>query len=543
MSQLILRSVLLAALFCGADWAQTVPTINPGGVVEAAQFQPVVAPGSIASLFGQYLAGGTFQADTIPLPTELGSVQVTVNGAIAALFYVSNGQINFQIPFETAPGTANVVVNRNGVVGPAEPVEVRNYAPAAFRNSGLGIVVDNATGALIDAGNPATAGQIVRVYMNGFGQLDNTPASGAASPSDPLARTVVVPQVLLGDQPVTVYYSGLTPGLVGLGQIDMGLPAELPASLRDSLPLTIDFGGVIDEEELFVTLPEPTSPDVAIEITGVSPTSALPGDPIQIAYTIHNLTGYSGPADISFYLRLANTYAGAGKTTVELTGDDLSQSATATVNAALSAGSYSLGAQVTVEGDLNRANDIFEMPFVVESTGGEPGDLGVAIIDVSPLQIAPGGTLTFRYKLLNLSGYTGEAQVTFQLSTSSSGRPLLTETLTVGGPETDIVREVVTPQDLTPGAYRPVVLVKIDNDTDLTNNTRVFGETVTVTAASSLTSELPPGDAPPFGDLTEGNLSQWALEAYRGDLAVNPGVRLGQKAAASGASFLTGVAP
>ncbi|MEZ5396542.1 MAG: hypothetical protein R2724_27610 [Bryobacterales bacterium] len=241
-----------------------MPTINQGGVVEAAQFQPMVAPGSIASLFGQYLAGGTFQADTIPLPTELGSVQVTVDGVLAPLFYVSNGQINFQIPFETAPGTANVIVNRNGVVGPAEPVQVKDYTPAAFRSSGLGIVVDNATGSLINAGNPATAGQIIRVYMNGFGDLDHPPATGAASASDPLARTIVVPQVSLGDQPVTVYYAGMTPGLVGLGQIDMGLPEDLPASLRASLPLTIDFGGgVIDEEELFVTLPSRSPPTQA----------------------------------------------------------------------------------------------------------------------------------------------------------------------------------------------------------------------------------------------------------------------------------------
>ncbi|MEZ5361783.1 MAG: hypothetical protein R2748_05400 [Bryobacterales bacterium] len=340
-----------------------MPTINQGGVVEAAQFQPMVAPGSIASLFGQYLAGGTFQADTIPLPTELGSVQVTVDGVLAPLFYVSNGQINFQIPFETAPGTANVIVNRNGVVGPAEPVQVKDYTPAAFRSSGLGIVVDNATGSLINAGNPATAGQIIRVYMNGFGDLDHPPATGAASASDPLARTIVVPQVSLGDQPVTVYYAGMTPGLVGLGQIDMGLPEELPASLRASLPLTIDFGGgVIDEEELFVTLPEPISPDVGIEISGVSPESALPGDPIEGSYTIQNLTGYTGPANLSFYLRLANSYASIGRTTLELSGVDLSQSAEVTVNSSLSAGNYSLGAQVTVEGDLNRANDSFRDP-------------------------------------------------------------------------------------------------------------------------------------------------------------------------------------
>ncbi|MEZ5396541.1 MAG: hypothetical protein R2724_27605 [Bryobacterales bacterium] len=110
------------------------------------------------------------------------------------------------------------------------------------------------------------------------------------------------------------------------------------------------------------------------------------------------------------------------------------------MNSSLSAGNYSLGAQVTVEGDLNRANDVFETPFVVESTG-EPGDLGVEITDVSPLQISrvvcsPSDTSC------SISAATrGDAQITFQLATSSGGSLLLTETVTVGGPETDIVRE------------------------------------------------------------------------------------------------------
>ena len=328
--------------------------------MEAAQFMPMVAPGSIASLFGQFLAGGTFQADTIPLPTELGSVQVTVNGVGAPLYFVSNGQINFQIPYGTPVGTANVVVNRNGVVGPAEPVQVRAYVPAAFQNAGEPIVVAHGSGQLVGAANPAMAGQIVTVFMNGFGTLDNPPATGAAAPLDPLARTIAVPRVTLGDQEVTVYYAGLTPGLVGLGQLDLGLPRELPGSLRKTLPLKIDFDGfAAPVDELAVALPEPTAPDVGIEITNVTPNPVLPGDSFRVDYTVLNPTGYAGEAEVTFYLRLGSTFTTLAVLTVELSGVDLALSRELLIRGTTFPGSYELYGAVEIPGDGNSANDVF----------------------------------------------------------------------------------------------------------------------------------------------------------------------------------------
>ena len=164
------------------------------------------------------------EASDIPLPLELGGVRVEVNGVPAPLFFVSSGQINFQIPFETQLGQASVVVIRDGVSSQPETVEVKAYVPAAFKNPATGeaIVVASGSAQLISADNPAVAGQIVTVFMDGFGLLDNPPGTGAAAPVDPLARTIAVPRVTLGKQEVTVYYAGLTPNLVGLGQLDLG---------------------------------------------------------------------------------------------------------------------------------------------------------------------------------------------------------------------------------------------------------------------------------------------------------------------------------
>ena len=193
-------------------------------------------------------------------------------------------------------------------------------------------------------------------------------------------------------------------------------------------------------------------------------------------------------------------------------------------------------------GDGNPSNDRFvvEEPLILEARSGEPHDIGVTITSVTPAQIAPGSPLTYTYTLLNLTGYTGPVTVTFQLSSSTSGRVLLTEEVMLDGAERQIVREVATTGTLAPGSYRPVMRVQIENDTNPANNTSVFADSVVVGAAPSLTSLGPAGDPPPAGDLAETNLSEWELEAYRGRLPVNPGVRLGSGAApVAGASFLT----
>jgi adhesin/invasin len=49
------------------------------------------------TIFGRNLATSTMHALVYPLPTTLGTTMVIVNGAPAPLYYVSPGQINFQM--------------------------------------------------------------------------------------------------------------------------------------------------------------------------------------------------------------------------------------------------------------------------------------------------------------------------------------------------------------------------------------------------------------------------------------------------------------
>ena len=75
------------------------PTVS--GVVNGASFsnQPITA-GLMGSIFGTNLAFFTLTANSVPLPSTLGGSSIQIDGVAAPLFFVSPGQINFQVPWE-----------------------------------------------------------------------------------------------------------------------------------------------------------------------------------------------------------------------------------------------------------------------------------------------------------------------------------------------------------------------------------------------------------------------------------------------------------
>ncbi|HZO51782.1 MAG TPA: hypothetical protein VFB63_03650, partial [Bryobacteraceae bacterium] len=89
--------------------------------------------------------------------------------------------------------------------------------------------------------NKAKKGQFIQVYCNGLGDVDITPPSGEPSSASPLSRTTVTPIVTIGGRPAEVDFSGLAPGIVGLYQLNVRVPADAPSGLQ---PLVIQVGGV-----------------------------------------------------------------------------------------------------------------------------------------------------------------------------------------------------------------------------------------------------------------------------------------------------------
>jgi uncharacterized protein (TIGR03437 family) len=214
--------------------------LNPLGVVNAANFAPItnpIAPGEIITLFGSGLSSGTVSAPSLPLPTTLNNVQVTINGESAPLFYVTPTQIAALVPQDITPDNnvlnATVQVINNSV--PSNPVTVyTNYtAPGMFSAGGDGIgpaAAQLANYSLITSSNPAMIGGSVVFYASGLGAVTPAVANGAAAPSNPPATAddSAYDAVFVGSQQANLLFDGLTPGLAGLYQLNTTVATGTP---------------------------------------------------------------------------------------------------------------------------------------------------------------------------------------------------------------------------------------------------------------------------------------------------------------------------
>jgi len=232
----------------------SVPNISFGGVVDNTTFRPVLAPGEIAALFGSQLGGATpTGASSLPLGTTLAGVRVLVNNVPAPVYYSSSGQINFLVPLNTQPGTAQVAVQYNGQQGNIVTTTVQPRAPRILRLgvSNYGIITNQDGSFPMPAtpglnSHPAKAGDVLTIYAIGLGATSPTVFDGVAAPAaEPLARTPL-PVVTFGGgfagTPTqgAVYYSGLTPGFVGLYQINVTVPSDTPYGDAIGLQFSLD---------------------------------------------------------------------------------------------------------------------------------------------------------------------------------------------------------------------------------------------------------------------------------------------------------------
>jgi uncharacterized protein (TIGR03437 family) len=238
----------------------STPTIV--AVVNGASFQPGIARGIWASIFGTNLAPTTrnWRSDEIVngrLPTSLDGVSVTVDGRLAALCYISPTQVNVQVPDSDAIGIVEVVLTN--AQGTARVTAVmQTFAPGFFMYgaaNGRYIAAQHANYSIVGppglypVSTPARPGEVIVLYATGFGPTAPPTPSGqivttAAPLVDPSAVTVWV-----GGIPAQVQFAGIT--MAGLWQINVRLPDNLPDG--DAL-VAADIGGVRSQDSAFITV-------------------------------------------------------------------------------------------------------------------------------------------------------------------------------------------------------------------------------------------------------------------------------------------------
>ena len=256
--------VLILTAAAVAAQAQS-PAVSQGGVGNAANGITPITPGSLVSIYGTNLAGGLAQADTIPLSNTLNNVSVTMNGIPAPLLFVSQGQINAQVPWNVlssgTSGSASLIVTNNGQPSVAQSIQVGQFSPGIFAIGNIAVaqnVADASVAAPVGAipgvnTRPATINDPdgLAILCTGLGPVDSSIASGANS-TDTLRKTLTTPTVLVGGQPVTVLFSGLSPQFVGVNQINITLPTGTPTG--EAVSLQISVGGIITTNTITIAV-------------------------------------------------------------------------------------------------------------------------------------------------------------------------------------------------------------------------------------------------------------------------------------------------
>jgi uncharacterized protein (TIGR03437 family) len=215
--------------------------LNPQGVASAASFAPAgnpISPGEFIALFGTGLAKSN-QTAAPPYPATLNGVTVLIDGKAAPIYFVSAGQINCLVPYSTAGATATIQVQNSGANSNTVTVPVAATSPGIYSldQSGTGAgAIEHASGAVVNAANPAVAGETVVVFLTGMGAVTPTIADGTSSTGNPQHQTTL-PTVYVADQQATVNFSGLTPGFPGLYQLNVVIPLSL--SSTGNFPLAI----------------------------------------------------------------------------------------------------------------------------------------------------------------------------------------------------------------------------------------------------------------------------------------------------------------
>lgn len=203
---------------------------NPVSTVDAGRFGSQVAPESIAASFGTSFASQSQSGTTTPLPTTIDGTSLFFNGVAAPLFFVSVGQINYQIPPGTVPGMARVVVvGKDGTISQGQAT-VSDTAPAIFtRNSGgtgAPAAVASADGTTFNIQVSNADGTPVPLDPGGFVALFGTGIRFAPN-SDRNATNGVTESVTIsaGGMEVAPLFAGAQGVNLGMDQVNFQIPA------------------------------------------------------------------------------------------------------------------------------------------------------------------------------------------------------------------------------------------------------------------------------------------------------------------------------
>jgi uncharacterized protein (TIGR03437 family) len=233
----------------------TAPTFNENTIFDTASLRRgPLTPGELVWLFGTALGPTNSVSAQFDqqgrLPTELGGVTVSFDGINAPINFAGFNAVQVQVPNELADrNQTNIILRFQGVSSPTVTASLVAASPGLYTAGGSGtgpLNAVNANGTLYTPDNRATRGSFVTVFANGLGPTNPLVPTGQRAASNPLSGATLPITASIGGQPAQVTYAGLTPGYVGLFQLNITVPANASPGAR--VPLSITINGVPSQE-------------------------------------------------------------------------------------------------------------------------------------------------------------------------------------------------------------------------------------------------------------------------------------------------------
>jgi len=229
--------------------AAPTPTVSARGVVQAASEQGGVpiTPGGLIAVYGGNLSDGVGLSTALPLPQQLMGTQVLLGNQPLPILYTSAGQLNVQVPYGVPVNTQyQLTVQHGSTLSLPESLVVAAGQPGVFTvnesGTGQGVIMKSDGVTLAQPGTPASIGETVVIYCTGLGAVTPAVAEGSPAPFTPLAWTVNPVTVTIGGVAAPApSFHGLTPGLAGLYQVNVAVPAGIATG--DAVPVVLSVAG------------------------------------------------------------------------------------------------------------------------------------------------------------------------------------------------------------------------------------------------------------------------------------------------------------
>jgi uncharacterized protein (TIGR03437 family) len=182
--------------------------LHDARVVSAADYSAKpAAPGALLSVLGARVESAKSAEDVV-----------------APVLDASDTASQIQVPFSATGDSVSLSLDAaQGLL--TFQVPLRSVSPAIFVDpEGTPLIMDAASGILLDAGKPARASSRIQVLATGFGQVKPDWPTGLEAPLKDPPRVAAAVHAYLDGSPVEVTQASLAPGYVGFYLIEVQIP-------------------------------------------------------------------------------------------------------------------------------------------------------------------------------------------------------------------------------------------------------------------------------------------------------------------------------